>query len=101
MLILLPVFGLCLTALVLVFLRLARPKFKYTWMLASAGATLALASVFLWQLHFPISFSLPPWQLVTAFFYVSHLAGRRNFLALCPGSGCTGRGGHLDLGRAS
>ena len=69
MLILLPVFGLCLTALVLVVLRFARPKFKYTWMLASAGATLALASVFLWQLHFPISFSLPPWQLVTAFFY--------------------------------
>jgi hypothetical protein len=30
---------------------------------------LALASVFLWQIHFPQSISLPSWQLVTAFIY--------------------------------
>jgi hypothetical protein len=69
MLILLPVFGLCLTALAILILRLAQPKFKYPWMLAAGGATLALTSVFVWQIHFPDSFSLPPWQLVTAFFY--------------------------------
>jgi hypothetical protein len=31
---------------------------------------LSLASVFLWQIHFPQSISLPSWQLVTAFIYV-------------------------------
>ena len=70
MLILLPVILMFLTALVLLVLRFARPDFKYPWILASAGATLALASVFLWQIHFPQSISLPSWQLVTAFLYV-------------------------------
>jgi hypothetical protein len=70
MLILLPVIVMFITALALIILRLARPKFKYPWMLASAGATLALASVFLWKIHFPQSISLPSWQLVTAFIYV-------------------------------
>jgi hypothetical protein len=69
MFILLPAFILCLTALAIVAIRLVRPKFKYPWLLASGGATLALASVFLWQLHFPSSYSLPPWRFVTAFFY--------------------------------
>jgi hypothetical protein len=59
-----------LTALALLILRFARPTFKYPWMLASGGATLALASVFLWQIHFPQSISLPSWQLVTASLYI-------------------------------
>ena len=70
MFILLPVILMLLTALALLILRLVRPKFRYPWLLASGGATLALASVFLWQIHFPQSFSLPAWQLVTAFLYV-------------------------------
>ncbi len=70
MLILLPVILMLLTALALLILRFARPIFKYPWILASGGATLALASVFLWQIHFPQSISLPSWQLVSAFLYV-------------------------------
>ena len=70
MLILLPAMLMILTALALVILRFARPKFKYPWIIASGGATLALASVLLWQIHFPQSISLPAWQLVTAFLYV-------------------------------
>ena len=70
MLILLPVILMLLTALVLLVLRFARPKFKFPWILASGGATLALVSVFLWQIHFPQSISLPSWQLVTAFLYI-------------------------------
>jgi hypothetical protein len=70
MLILLPAILMLLTALVLMVLRFARPKFKYPWILASIGATFAFASVFLWQLHFPQSISLPSWQLVSAFVYV-------------------------------
>jgi hypothetical protein len=70
MLILLPVILMIVTALVLLFLGLARAKFKYPWILASAGATLAFASVFFWQIHFPQSISLPSWQLVTSFLYV-------------------------------
>lgn len=70
MLILLPVILMLTTALALFVLRFARPKFKYPWMLAAGGATLAFVSVFLWQIHFPGSISLPAWQLVTAFLYV-------------------------------
>jgi hypothetical protein len=70
MLILLPVFLMLLTALTLLILRFTRPQFKYTWMLAAGGATLALISVFLWQIRFPQSISLPPWRPVTVFFYV-------------------------------
>jgi hypothetical protein len=70
MLILLPVILMLLTALAIFFLRLVQPKFKYPWMLAAGGAILALASVFLWQIHFPQSISLPTWQLVATFSYV-------------------------------
>jgi hypothetical protein len=59
-----------LTALALLVLRLIRPKFKYPWILAAGGAMLALASVFLWQIHFPSNISLPSWHLVQAFLYV-------------------------------
>ncbi len=69
MLILLSVSLLFLTALALLFLRLISPKFKYPWMIASGGAMLAFVSVFLWQLHFPQSVSLPSWQLLTPFLY--------------------------------
>jgi hypothetical protein len=69
MLIFLPVIIMSLTALALLVLRFARPKFKYSWMLASVGATLAFVSVFLWQIHFPQNFFLPPWQLGTAFLF--------------------------------
>ena len=70
MLIFLPVILMFLTALALLILHFVQPKFKYPWILASAGATLAFASVFLWQIHFPQSISLPSWQLLTAFLYV-------------------------------
>lgn len=70
MLILLPVILMFMTALALLVLRFAQPKFKYPWILASGGATLALGCVLLWQIHFPQSISLPSWQLVTTFLYV-------------------------------
>jgi hypothetical protein len=69
MLILLPVILMLLTALTLLILRFARPKFKYPWMLAAGGATLAFASVFLWQIRLPQSIFLPPWQPATVFSY--------------------------------
>lgn len=69
MLILLPVILMLLTALTLILLRFTRPNFKYPWMLAAGGGTLSLVAVFLWQIRFPGSVSLPPWQPVTVFFY--------------------------------
>lgn len=70
MLILLPVILMSLTALGLLILTLVRPKFKYPWILAAGGVTLAFAGVFLWQIHFPSSFSLPSWKLVTTVHYI-------------------------------
>jgi hypothetical protein len=69
MLIFLPVIILFLTALLLLLFQLLLPKFRYPWMLASCGTTLALISVFFWQIHFPQSISLPSWQLVTSIIY--------------------------------
>jgi hypothetical protein len=69
MLILLPVILMSLTALVLLVLRLIRPKFKYPWTLAAGGVLLALGSVFLWRIQFPHSSSLPSGQLALPFSY--------------------------------
>jgi hypothetical protein len=62
MLILVPVLLLLLTALALLILRLARPKFQYTWLVAAGGALLALVGVFLWYIRLPQTFSLFAWQ---------------------------------------
>ncbi|MBE3067739.1 MAG: hypothetical protein IMZ73_10005, partial [Chloroflexi bacterium] len=69
MFILLPIFLMLLTALTLMFLRFVRPNFKYPWMVAVGGATLALIGIFLWHIRLPQSISLAPWQPVTLFFF--------------------------------
>ncbi len=67
MLILVSALLMFLTALVLLILRFARPKFQFTWLVAAGGAILALVSVFLWQLHLPQTFSFFTWQPQTVF----------------------------------
>ncbi len=69
MLIFLPVVILSLAALILLFLQFARSKFKYSWMIAALGAMLALAATFLWQLRFPGTAALLPWQPFSVFDY--------------------------------
>jgi hypothetical protein len=69
MFILLPIFLLLLTALTLMLLRFVRPDFKYPWMVAAGGATLALIGIFFWHIRLPQSISLAPWQPVTLFFF--------------------------------
>ncbi|MBU2610612.1 MAG: hypothetical protein KJ606_06645 [Chloroflexi bacterium] len=69
MLILLPILLLIVTALTLVILRLARPNFKYNWLIAGGGAILALIAVLLWQLRLPQTLALPAWQLQAFFHY--------------------------------
>ncbi len=69
MFILLPIIVMFLTALTLIFLRFVRPNFKYPWMLALGGATLALIGVLLWHIRLPQSVSLAAWQPVTLFFF--------------------------------
>ncbi len=49
--------------------RFMRPNFKYSWMVAAGGATLALIGIFLWQIRLPQSISLAPWQPMTLFFF--------------------------------
>lgn len=56
-----------LTAFTLVIMRFVRPNFKYPWMLAIGGATLALIGVFIWHIHLPQSISLASWQPATIF----------------------------------
>ena len=67
MYILLPIILMFLTALTLMILRFARPNFKYSWMLAAGGATLAFIGIFLWHIRLPLSISLAPWQPETVF----------------------------------
>ena len=69
MFILLPLILMLLTAVTLIILRFVRPNFKYSWMLAAGGATLALIGIFLWHIRLPQSISLAPWQPVTLFFF--------------------------------
>ena len=67
MLILITILLLALTAVSLFALRLYRPDFRYSWIIAVAGALLAWISVLLWRLDLPLVFSLPPWQPVELF----------------------------------
>jgi hypothetical protein len=69
MLILIPIVLMLLTAMMLILLRLVQPNFKYPWILAMGGATLALIGIFLWHIRLPQSISLAPWQPVTLFFF--------------------------------
>ena len=70
MLLFLPVILMLVTALALLILRYTRPNFKYPWMIAVSGVTVALASVFFWHIHFPQTISLPAWQLSASFLYI-------------------------------
>jgi hypothetical protein len=67
MFILFPLILLNLTALVLICLRILRVNYRYSWILAGGGATLALIGIFLWHFRIPETFSLHPWLPLTRF----------------------------------
>ncbi len=62
MLILFTISFLFLSALALLLLRIFFPKFRYSWLLATAGAFFAWLSIFFWQADMPVLFTLPAWQ---------------------------------------
>jgi len=62
MLILITISLLFLTALALLLLRIFLPQFRYSWLLATAGAFFAWVSLFFWQLDMPLLFALPAWK---------------------------------------
>jgi len=63
MLILVPPLVLFITALALVILSVARPTFRFGWLVAVSGSLVAMLSVLFWQVQMPFNISLPPWQL--------------------------------------
>ena len=67
MLILVTCLLLFITALVLMVLRITQPNARYAWMIATVGALLAFASVFLWLTQMPFEFSFPAWEPQTLF----------------------------------
>ena len=58
---------LFITALALLILRVMRPDFRPTWLIAVGGAFLAWLMLFFWQLQMPITFQFPPWQPASLF----------------------------------
>ena len=62
MLILITVLIFSLTALSLLLLRIFRPDFRYSWLLAVAGALLGWISVLFWRFDMPVLLSLPAWK---------------------------------------
>src|SRR5581483_4108679 len=67
MLILITILLLFAAALTLVILRLTRPEFRFTWVIAVAATFLAWITVLLWQTQIPLSFTLLPWQPANLF----------------------------------
>lgn len=67
MLILITVLLLTLTALTLILVRLIRPGFRYSWLIAVGGAFLALVSVWVWLIGLPVELSLAAWQPLDLF----------------------------------
>jgi hypothetical protein len=62
MLILTTVIALFVTALVLFILQFSAPGFRYSWLIATAGALIGWISVFVWQLQMPFALQFPAWQ---------------------------------------
>src|SRR5512142_465762 len=62
MLILITVVLLFATALALLILRLVRPQFRFTWLIAVGATFLAWMSVLLWRPALPLSMSLGSWE---------------------------------------
>jgi hypothetical protein len=67
MLILVTILSLFVTALVLVFLQLTRPNYRFAWLIAVGGAFLAWGSILAWQARMPLELSLPAWGTVNLF----------------------------------
>ncbi len=67
MLILIPSLILFLTALTLIILHLARPAFRYGWMVAVGGTMLGILVVFFWQGRMPLNVSLHSWRSSTLY----------------------------------
>ena len=79
MFILLTALFLFATALALLILRVMRPNYRFTWLIAAGGAFLAWISVLLWQVLMPLTLSFPAWQPAEIFhaaprFYADPLA---------------------------
>jgi hypothetical protein len=62
MFILITVMALFVTALLLFILRISAPGFRYSWLIAVAGALIGWISVFVWQLQMPFALQFPAWQ---------------------------------------
>jgi len=67
MLILITCLVLFTTAAALLILRATQPNARYTWLVASSGAALALISTFFWLTQIPSSLTLPAWQPLEIF----------------------------------
>ncbi len=67
MLIIVTVAIFSISTLALLLLRVFNPDFRYSWLVAAAGAFFAWISVFFWQIKMPISLRLPTWQPANLF----------------------------------
>ena len=67
MFILITVTTLLLTALILLILQLAAPRFRYSWLIATGGALLGWISVLVWQTQLPSALQFPAWQPASLF----------------------------------
>lgn len=62
MFILVTVITLFVAGLALLILQFVAPKFRYAWLIATAGALLGWISVFVWQIALPMSLRFPAWE---------------------------------------
>jgi len=58
---------LFVTSLVLIILRLVRPRFRFGWLAAFVAAVVAFATVLTWRFQLPISAALPGWGSTVPF----------------------------------
>jgi hypothetical protein len=61
MFILVPVILMVATTLALIVLRLARPQFRFSWLISLGATFLAWISVLVWRTQLPLSITITPW----------------------------------------
>lgn len=67
MLIILTVLFQFFVALALVVVHWARPKFRFSWLIAAGGALVGWISLLAWQFRLPLTFQLPRWEPASLF----------------------------------
>lgn len=64
-----PILFLFIAVIILLGINRFKPRFRYQWLILLTGGVVTFLGVLLWQVDYPLSLLLPPWQPIKVFHY--------------------------------